>query len=341
MNQFSRIEHTKDVVKLTVKDKKILSILVRDARTPLGRIAKRVALSRDGVAYRINRLIKKKVILGFVPFVDYKKLGFFSFRMYLFISEKSEKMKKELKNYLKESKNIFQILEFTDRWDYELGIITQSIDDFNSFKQELDERFSDIILEEQHVIVADRNATSYLPTGFYEQISHLDKPAKFDLTDLAILKSLADNARKPYFTIGKELNIDADTVRNRVKKMLDCGIINRIAAVINISKLNYIFYVFIANMKYINSNDQIKLRNLVANNQNVIEILKTIGNYDLIISIAVESPHTLHIIIKEFKMQFVNTIKNYLTLVTYQEYCFKPIPDVIGDILQINKLITK
>jgi len=333
MNHFSRIEHTEEVVKLNVKDKKILSILVRDARTPLGSIAKHVSLSRDGVDYRIKRLIKKKVILGFVPFIDYKKLGFFSFRMYLFISEKSVKMKNELKNYLIKSKNIFQILEFTDRWDYELGIITKSIDEFNSFKQELDEKFSEIILEEEHVIVADRNATSYLPTGFYEQQQSLDKPAKFDQTDLAILKSLANDAKKPYFTVGKELNIDADTVRNRVKKMIECGIINRFAAVINISRINYIFYVFIVNMKYINSNDQIRLKNLVETNQNVIEILKTIGNYDLIISIAVESPHQLHIIIKDFKMQFVHTIKNYLTLVTFQELCFKPIPGVIDDIL--------
>lgn len=333
MGTLSHIEPTEDIAKLDIKDKKILSILVQDCRMPLGRIAKQVHLSRDGVAYRIRQLMKKKVIQGFVPVLSYRMLGFFRFCMYLLVSERSEKTKKELLDYLKASKNVLRILEFSDRWDYELVLITKTIEDFIRFKQELDEKYSDLILEEEHVIVAERNATSHLPAGFYEQPSQVGKTAKVDSTDIAILQSLADNARKPYYTMGEELGIDADTVRNRVKNMFKCGVIKRLAAVINISRLNYNSYIFIANMRYINKKDNIRLRNLVATNQNIIEILQTIGPFDLIIHIAVENPLLLHTTIKQFKMQFSHTIKNHLTLVTYHEHHYKPVLGVISDLL--------
>ena len=46
-------------IKIDAKDRKILSILSSNARIPLTRLSKKVALSRDAVSYRIKTMRKK------------------------------------------------------------------------------------------------------------------------------------------------------------------------------------------------------------------------------------------------------------------------------------------
>ena len=70
-------------VNLDIKDKKILTLLMTDSRTPVSKIAKEVKLSRDAVDYRIKQLINKGVILGFIPTLHMRRLGFFKYHVFL------------------------------------------------------------------------------------------------------------------------------------------------------------------------------------------------------------------------------------------------------------------
>ena len=66
-----------DGVKLDLKDKKILFELDFHARDSNASIAKKVRLSKQGVDYRIRRLIKKGIIDGFIPIINGNQLGYF------------------------------------------------------------------------------------------------------------------------------------------------------------------------------------------------------------------------------------------------------------------------
>ncbi len=78
-----------------------------------------------------------------------------------------------------------------------------------------------------------------------------------------------------------------------------------------------------------NVNDESKLQNLVVTDKHILEILKTLGDYDILTYIAVEKPLILHKTIKEMKRRFAHTIKNYLTLVTYKEHVYLPVPEAV------------
>ncbi len=330
MARLFRIEPAEKTVKLDVKDRKILSLLVRNARTPLNRIAGRVRLSRDAVSYRIRRMAREGVIVGFVPVVDFKKLGFYTFKVFLLVSEASEERRNALLAYLSGHRNVTRVVEFNDRWDFEIALVAKSIEGFNSFLEELDEMFSDIVMEEDKLTMLERYSSSYLPDIFYEEEKRPSAiTVELDKKDFAILGELSGDARKTYYDVGEKLGIDADTVRNRVDRMLKSGIIKNFAAVVNISLLGYSFYVFISTMRTLNSHDEAKLNDIVATNKNVLEILKTLGDYDVLTYIAVENPFLLHSAIKDFKRRFANTIKNYLTLVTYREHIYKPVPEAV------------
>lgn len=63
------------------------------------------------------------------------------------------------------------------------------------------------------------------------------KILKLDEIDRKILFFLQANSRIPYHQIGKELKIAASTVHNRVKKMINNGVIRRFAAIVDPHKL--------------------------------------------------------------------------------------------------------
>ena len=58
------------------KDRKIIEILEKNARTPFTQIAKEVGLSEGAVRKRVEALERKGVIRKYVAVVDPKKLGY-------------------------------------------------------------------------------------------------------------------------------------------------------------------------------------------------------------------------------------------------------------------------
>ena len=71
------------MIKLDLKDCKILYELDINSRQSYHKIAKKVGLSKDSIIYRINKLQESGIIKQFHTVIDVGKLGFISFRLYL------------------------------------------------------------------------------------------------------------------------------------------------------------------------------------------------------------------------------------------------------------------
>ena len=70
------------MVKLDIKDRKILYHLDFDSRQSYRSLGKKVGLSKDIVALRVKKLQEKGIIKGFFAVVDYAKLGYSLYRIY-------------------------------------------------------------------------------------------------------------------------------------------------------------------------------------------------------------------------------------------------------------------
>src|SRR4030065_2160538 len=68
---------------------------------------------------------------------------------------------------------------------------------------------------------------------------------QLDELEIAILRSLNDNARKSFRDIAKELHISLTTVSNRVKKMEKDGVIQGYMPMVDPAKLGYDIMVVI------------------------------------------------------------------------------------------------
>ena len=109
-------------IKIDTKDKKILDLLGDNGRMSISEIARKTRLSRDTVKYKINRLKELKIILNFFPRLNFKKLGFKIYHVFMVIDERDKKRHNQLLNKLKNHPSTYSLLEYSDQWDLELYI---------------------------------------------------------------------------------------------------------------------------------------------------------------------------------------------------------------------------
>ena len=99
------------MLKLDLKDRKLLYELDTESRQSAHQIAKKIGLSKDAVIYRINKLQEAGVIKQFHTIINVGKLGFISFRLYLKLQNTTPEKEEEIIEYLKSQKIIALIKE--------------------------------------------------------------------------------------------------------------------------------------------------------------------------------------------------------------------------------------
>ena len=150
-NDFENVEKKMsygEKVKFDDKDLKILKILHKNARTSLRDISKKVELSKDAVKYRINKMIERKIIVGFSAVINPPMLGYpFINKVLISLSNISSKKDKEFIDYLTKQKQIINVNSVSGNWDYMLMIVAKDPNDFENVLINIRRRFSGMIKE--------------------------------------------------------------------------------------------------------------------------------------------------------------------------------------------------
>ncbi|ENO11770.1 transcriptional regulator [Thermoplasmatales archaeon SCGC AB-539-C06] len=84
------------MIKIDLKDRKILYQLDSNSRQSLTQIGKNVGLKKDVVSYRIKRLQDEGVIKNFWTAINTFKLGYNVFRIYINFQYVSSNIKNEI-----------------------------------------------------------------------------------------------------------------------------------------------------------------------------------------------------------------------------------------------------
>ena len=146
-----------------------------------------------------------------------------------------------------------------------------------------------------------------------------------DRTDLKILRILNENARKSFREIGRELGISEGTVRNRVKRLTEKGIITGFHASINPKNLGFevvaILGLYIKPSKVEETLD--KLKEL----DEIVELYQTTGEYDAVCIAILKDIESLGNFLAEkiYPLVNVNGCKVTLVLRTFKDGSKMPI----------------
>jgi DNA-binding Lrp family transcriptional regulator len=150
--------------------------------------------------------------------------------------------------------------------------------------------------------------------------------ADLDELDMKILKMLADDGRKTTLDIGREAGSSPNTVKYRIKKLLESGVIVAFNAMLDTSVLGYQHYKVFLKLQNMNKEMKKKLIEYLRCNRNTIYITDAIGLADFEFEIMVKSSQELHTMLRELKSEFPTVIRDCSPGLVFKEHRINYLP---------------
>lgn len=235
------------MVKIDLKDRKILYQLDLNCRQSNTQIGKKVGLSKKVVGYRIHRMQSEGVITHFWTAINTYKLGYYYvFRIYINLIDISPKIKTEIIQYFVENKDSWAVITSKGPIDLDVVLWVNDVYEFNRYWVNTLQTYGKYFAKSTISILTEVISCkkSYLldegddsSSRFFYKANCRGEPLQIDEVDYKILDELALNARIPFIDLAEKLNCSPQTIDYRVKNLMKKGIIQAFRVAIEPSKL--------------------------------------------------------------------------------------------------------
>jgi len=235
------------MVKLDLKDRKILYELDLNCRQSNAQIGKKVGLGRDVVGYRIKKLEEDGVITQYWANINTFKLGYNVFRLYINFRNVTPEKKKEIIDYFVEYKNSWVVATIKSEIDLDVVIWVKSIFDLYNFWDKTLDKYEEYFDKFSISIYIQANVyrKSYLlpelddknEREMYRMICG-GEPVIIDELDYNLLNELAINARASLIELAEKFKVSSQSINYRIKKLVENSVINSFRIDIDYDKLD-------------------------------------------------------------------------------------------------------
>jgi DNA-binding Lrp family transcriptional regulator len=327
------IDMNNNMVKIDLKDRKILYELDINSRQSLSQIGKKVGLPKNVVAYRLKKLEENGIINTYYTVIDSFKLGYTSLRLYLNYQYTTPEIQKEIIEYFKNNKYTWWFGAFEGRFDLAIILWIKDFNEFYSFWKETLKRYRYYFQDQVFSIYIQILLYRYsylLETYDYEdrekyEITGGGKKVDIDNLDFHILKILSENARMPVTEIANCLKTTPTVVNYRIKKLIKTKIIQGFRVNLDISKLGYQWFKIDIDLKDYSKRN--KIINYIKKNPNLIIIDESAGVADLELEFHLKNLNDLHKIMEDINIKFPNIVKNYRYIYATDVYKMHYMPE--------------
>ena len=132
---------------LDEKDKKIIHYLSENCRVSLLDLSERIKMSPNGAKHKIKNLEKNKIIIGYKTKINYEKLGYLHFRVFLHLSKFTNELYNNIKSFLKSKGNIESVSRYMGYADIDFRCYSKDIVDLYNLISEIKDNFLQNIIE--------------------------------------------------------------------------------------------------------------------------------------------------------------------------------------------------
>jgi len=301
---------------LDLYDKKILFELEKDSSQYASEIAKKIKRSKEFVNFRIHRLEKEGIILGYSAIVDMSKLGYFTFRIYLRWQNMTKEQKQKFYDEVKIKENIWTTTVLHGKWDFAFFIGVKSTESFHQIWNEIQVNYKDKIAESKIAIYSPvHNFNKHFFIDFnkapeiIERIYGKGPLTGFDDLDEKIIQVYAGKVRTSFPEIAKQLGVTSETIRKRIIGLEKKKIIVGYKINPNLQKLGFQGYRVDFLLNSVKRNKE--LFEYLKQHKYFYQINKSIGGADFETEIVVKDLSHLLEILEEVVKQFSDVIKGY------------------------------
>lgn len=196
-------------------DLKIILLLMNNSRLTYREISDHLALSVNAVYKRVQILIDLKIIQKFTARL--KPYAINAIYAFIFGQSNAQNIDNAILELGKHD-NTWQIILSSRNYVY-IGSMLENIhqlDDFSSFVSQ--------ILEIQSPKIGLLSGVQY--TAPIRYVVPKSRSMNYDKLDLEIIRSLQEDSRKPISEIADDVNSTANTIRRRLARMVEEGIID-------------------------------------------------------------------------------------------------------------------
>lgn len=313
---------------LDLKDKKILVELELNSRRSNNQIAKKVNLSKEVVKYRIDRLLEKGVILRFNTIINYFKLGYSKYKLYLRFTNIDKNKLEEIGKYFNSHKNTEWVALTTGRWDLITSFIVHNVNEFDDEIQFFLNQFSVFIQEKAvtttlYLVHETRGFLSSENKAINRKIVYhtsKDKTEKIDKLDEEILKIITNNARTPITEIAKIAKTTPRIIQYHLKDLEKKKIILTYKSHLEPKAIGRIFCKLII---YLSNPTEKRLNSFIGYCSKIPGVVwpqRVMGAWDFELDLELNDYDEFQKIILEIKEKYSDIIKNHEFCIVSKEF---------------------
>ncbi|MEX0920460.1 MAG: Lrp/AsnC family transcriptional regulator [Candidatus Pacearchaeota archaeon] len=150
-------------LKLDATDKKICSLLGKDARMSSVEISNKISISADSVSRRIKNLEKEGVIQGYTLVMNQDKMEQSHYKILLHLNNISKEKEDQMISVIRFNNKVIAIVKVLADWDYEIDLEVENINLMKEFTMELTNKFSEIIRDYESIRVINMPKYNFYP----------------------------------------------------------------------------------------------------------------------------------------------------------------------------------
>lgn len=302
---------------ITKFDKNILFELDKNGRANYSEIARAINSSPQVVKYHFEQLMEKGIIKHFWAFIDYDKADYsFFWGYWLKFSGLTKEVEAKMYSDFNANKYI-PIIQRSDGYaDVLIGVISRNIFHHNEILQDIFTKYGRYITMSD--IFVGLGFIKFPRTYLVDQKNTLQNFAtsggnkeKIKLTEIdrKILSLLQIDGRMEFTKIAKILNVSIGLIHKRYAKLEKAEVITKITFTLDYQKIGLLLYRVCFKIVQF---DQARINSLYefcCLHSNIINYVKGMGNWELLLDIEVENRESLRDIIRELKNQFRDVIQ--------------------------------
>ncbi|MDP2750389.1 MAG: Lrp/AsnC family transcriptional regulator [Nanoarchaeota archaeon] len=155
-----------------------------------------------------------------------------------------------------------------------------------------------------------------------------------DSKDKKILEVLQKDARLPVSKIAKKVQMPADSVKYRIKRLEKLGVIKFYHAVLDFNLLGNPMYTYtLFSLFAMNEKNEKEFVSYLTNEPKITWVAKTSGKWDFVVGTCTKDFKEFDEIIKKIRIKFANSIKDYDQISTIDEYKW----DMMYELIETSK----
>ncbi len=314
-------------------DFKILYNLDYNARISLTDLSKAAGISKQNLNYRLKRLVRENVILGFMSVIDIHQLGHLTYRIYFRYKNVDEHKEKEILQYFQKHKNVLWLVSLSGSWDIEVVFTARNYIHLNNIfkkvKEDLGQYFSkynvsasifNYHFKRDYLLNKKREDFSPKYYGFEPQEISLDE------LDTNILIELSENCRQNNQEIARKLGVTYHTIKNRIESLEKKKIIASHRITIDLDKINRKYYKALIVLKNPTKDEEKKLYTFCAQYNIVTYLVEVLGDWQLEIETEVQNQEEFTELLRKIRNNFPELIVDYDILQLTKEHKLNYLP---------------